>query len=80
MLHIISLYWNVFVLCYTVNAWAIRWKLEWIFFKSLNIFFVIGLESLPIVHIMEVYFIMLNTSVRNFTVGWGLPLLFGTVQ
>lgn len=33
MLHIISLYWNVFVLCYTVNAWAIGWKLEWIFFK-----------------------------------------------
>lgn len=31
MLQIISLYWNVFVLFYTVSVCAIGWKLEWCF-------------------------------------------------
>lgn len=31
MLQIISLYWNVFVLWYTVSVQATGWKLQWSF-------------------------------------------------
>ena len=35
------------MLHYTVNEWAIGWKLEWnVFFLFLNIFFVIALDLL----------------------------------
>ena len=63
MLQIISFYWNVFVLCYTVSVWAIGWKLEWSFgFFSLNIFIMIRLDHLPISYITGVHFIILNIS------------------
>lgn len=82
MLHIISLYWNVFVLYYTVNARAVVWKLEWNFgyFVPLNIFIVIGLDSLSHSTYFGGIFYRAEYITMKFYSCCGLPLIFGRVH